>query len=291
MKSHVKWLALLAPVLVLSALAWVVWPVARDATYSVYRAYGKTRDLEALEGYQSIESRNFRLFYTKTDANVAEMILETAQDYYEPVVSRLGFRPPGKAVIIVYPDRATFRNAFGWGSEESALGVYHAGTIRLLSPNVWIKNRTVAEKRKAFRRLGPVSHEFSHYVLDYFTNGNYPRWFTEGLAQRVEFQITRYLWLEKESTLRQRLYSLKELEGNFDALPNQALAYRQSYLLVEFLVERYGEEQLQAVIQRLGSGERFEHAIKATTGVGMSVIYEAWERWVAENMTRLDLTP
>lgn len=50
------------------------------------------------------------------------------------------------------------------------------------------------------------------------------RWFTEGLAQRIEYQVSGYLWIEQDSTLRQKLYSLDELEKRFDRLSNQPLA-------------------------------------------------------------------
>lgn len=291
MKRTTKWLLFMLVFLLAAGTVWKVLPVTRETAYHLYRSYGKSRVISGLEGYQSIESNRFRIYYTPGDADVAPLILETAEEIYEPVVQKVGFRPPGAAVIILYPDRTEFRNAFGWGAEESALGVYHAGTIRLLSPHAWITDRTLEEKSKAFKKLGPSSHEFTHYVLDYMTNGNYPRWFTEGLAQRVEYQITGFLWLEQKSTLRQQLYTLRELETNFDKLPNQALAYRQSYLLVDYMAQQYGEESLRHLTERLAAGDQFNRAVLQATGQPMQSINVSWTRWVERNLDRLDPVP
>lgn len=289
MKRTTRWLSLLLSILLVVGFVRWIWPVSRDTVYQVYRSYGKARVISGLDGYDMQESERFQVYYQQEDEDIAPLILETAEDVYDRVVESIGYRPKGLVPLIIYPDRATFREAFGWGAEESALGVYHAGTIRLLSPHVWIKNRTPAEQAKTFRKLGPVSHELSHYVLDYLTQGNYPRWFTEGLAQRIEYQITGFLWLEEESTLRQRLYTLRELESGFDRLPNQALAYRQSYLLVDYMAETYGEEMLTQLIERLAAGDEFATAIHKVTGASLQSIRDDWAQWVESNLDELDL--
>jgi plasmid stabilization system protein ParE len=288
MKRSTRAALLLLLLLALPAILWRLWPVSRETAYQFYRSYGKARVLSSLVGYETLTSERFFLYFTDQDRDIAPIVLETAEEMYDFVIESIGFRPPGRAVIVVYPDRSTFRQAFGWGAEESALGVYHAGTVRLLSPHAWIKRRSLEEKRKAFRALGPVAHELSHYVLDYLTNGNYPRWFTEGLAQRIEHQLTGYLWLEEESSLRQRLYSLRELESNFDRLPNQPLAYRQSYLLVDFMAAQFGEESLRGIIRLLADGEEFRRVVRVVTGQPMLLINDRWARWVELNLDRLD---
>lgn len=288
MKRIYKWTAtLLSVVLVLGLVRWA-WPVSRVTFYQMYRSYGKSRVIAGLDGYEAQMSERFEVYFQPQDADIAELVLETAEAVYDPVVERMGYEPSGPVPLIVYPDRETFRDAFGWGAEESALGVYHAGTIRLLSPHVWIKSRTPAELATAFQRLGPLSHELTHYVLDYLTQGNYPRWFTEGLAQRIEYQITGFLWLEEENSLRQRLYTLRELESDFDRLSNQALAYRQSYLLVDYVAETYGEDALTQLIQRLATGDRFASGVQQVTGTSMQTISEDWEQWVQTNLDRLE---
>lgn len=283
-----RWLLVVLPFLLLPAVLWQYWPHPREVVYSLYRERGRNRALAGLQDYEVKTSDNVVVYFMDQDRNVADWILHTTEAAYGPVTKQLGHRPSEKVPVIVYSSRDELRTAFGWGNGESAMGVYWSGTIRLLSPNVWISEKTDKDKRKVFDRLNPIAHELTHYVLDYYTNGNYPRWFTEGLAQRVEFKATGYLWIESESSLRQDLYTLDELENRFDQLHNQPLAYRQSFLLVDYIAKTYGEERLGELVGYLGTGTPFHTAVEETTGASLQMIYWDWQDWVEDNLHKLE---
>lgn len=280
----------LVPLSVLSVLTalWRTFPQPKAVAYRLYREQGRERTLDQLAAYERAQSDRFELYYTEEDRNVTGLVLETAESVYEEVVEQMGFRPSGRVPIILYHTRGELREAFGWGNGESALGVYWHGTIRLLSPNAWLDYKDKAKQEKAFKRLNPIAHELTHYLLDYLTSGNYQRWFTEGLAQRVEHRVTGFLWIESSSSLDQELYSMADLRDRFDGLENQPLAYRQSYLLVEYMVETYGEERLEQLISTLGEGVPFDRAVDQTYGKSMEQIYKDWKTWVADNLDRLE---
>lgn len=274
------WLTVLVAVLILGLLVWWYWPQPQRAVYSLYRDRGRARTLLGLPQYQVRSGALVDVYYTEHDRNVVEWILTATEDALGPVTKAIGYKPTDRLVVIVYPTREELRSAFGWRNGESAMGVYWSGTIRLLSPNVWIDEKTDKARKRVFERLNPIAHELTHYVLDYLTDGNYPRWFTEGLAQRVEYHHTGYLWLEPESTLNQPLYSLRELEEQFDQLDNQPLAYRQSFLLVDYIARTYGEDSLADMIRRLGKGTRFANALFETTGTSLQELFSDWQVWV-----------
>lgn len=281
-------LAVFLPVLTVALLLLSWWPQPREAVYSLYRDRGKVQTLAQLQGYHRKSSEHFDVFYTDDDANMVDLVLETAEEAFDPVVQYVGYTPDGRVPVILYPDRPTLRRAFGWGSGESALGVYWKGTIRLLSPNVWIDETSERAQRRAFRKLNPIAHELTHYVLDYLTDGNYPRWFTEGLAQRVEYQISGYLWIEPESSLRQPLFTFTELDKQFDKLSNQPLAYRQVYLLVDYMAKQQGEDGLERLVQSLGRGVAFNTAVESIYGSSASDLFYGWEQWVQANLDQLE---
>lgn len=283
-----RWLLVVIPLLVLPAALWWMWPQPQRMVYSLYRDRGRTHVLADLEGYLTKSSEHVDVYYTAKDENVVDWVLQTTENVYKPVADVVGHSPDQRVPVIIYPNRDVLRQAFGWGNGESAMGVYWSGTVRLLSPNVWINEKRDREKRKVFEKMNPIAHELTHYVLDYFTDGNYPRWFTEGLAQRVEYQLTGYLWIEADSSLDQNLYSLEELEQQFDQLDNQPLAYRQSFLMVDYFARNFGDHALSDLIQHLGRGKRFRPAVEEVTGDTMDQIYMDWLDWVDEHLEDLE---
>jgi cbb3-type cytochrome oxidase subunit 3 len=266
----------------LPAILWLYWPHARQAAYGVYRDQARGRWLDRLNGYEMLSSPHFHLHYSPLDADIAPSILETAEEIYPRVVKEIGFAPPTPVVMVIYPDRETFRREFGWHEDISALGVYWTGTIRLLSPHAWMPDRTLAEKKKAFRRLGPIAHELAHLILDYVAHGNYPRWFTEGVAQRVEYQVTGYLWMDRKTLGWQPVYSLRQLDREFDYLPNQALAYRQSFLMVDYLAKLHGPELLKVLYLELGRSPSFRKGMERVYGLTPDELHAQWWNWYQE---------
>ena len=283
-----RWLIVSIPFILLPVILWFVLPQPRAAVYSLYRDRGRSDVLTALQGYDKISGAHVDVYFTEKDKTVAGWVLETTERAYHPVTQQIGYTPAGRIPVIIYPSRDELRQAFGWGNGESAMGVYWSGTVRLLSPNVWIRESRERDKRSVFDKLNPIAHELTHYMLDYRTNGNYPRWFTEGLAQRVEHKLTGYLWIESGSSLDQDLYSLDEMTERFDTLTNQPLVYRQSFLLVDYLARTYGEEALADLVALLADGVKFDTAVSRITGATTRALYDTWLDWVDEHLEDLE---
>lgn len=259
------WLVALVPALLAAVLTAAAHPLTRGrvAAYSLFRGLAREWAVFRLRGTPVLEGPHFRIFYPAGDRAEAQMVLSAAEAAYGPVTGRLGARPRERAVVIVEPDAESLRRSLGWGSGEWAAGVYWGGVIRVLSPSAWVPGTTPAERERQFRFLNPLTHEFTHYVLDLLARGNYPRWFSEGLAQRYEYEVTGYRWLVPGAWRPgDPLYSLADLDTRFDRLENQALAYRQSYELVDFLAARCGESALGDLARRLGAGIPFPVALR-----------------------------
>lgn len=277
--------------LLLTALLATSLHQPQAAVYNAVRDVNRWRTTTSLHGYTPLEGTHFAVWYTERDRNAAPIILRVAEDLYPTLVQQLHFTPSERVQLVIYPDRASLRQAFGWSDQESALGVYFGGTIRLLSPNVWAGTNDPVEMEKAFRQTGPISHEFTHLALDYRTSGNYPHWFSEGLAQWVEQRVTGYVWLEPENRLDQPRYSLAQLDRDFDQLPNVALAYRESYLLVDFLAQRGGDASIGALVDRLAEGQSFSQAVEAQYHIPWSRLNGLYQNWLDQNQTKLDAQP
>jgi len=233
-------------------------------------------------GYMAVfETEHFRIKYTPADQDIVAMIAEAAETAYIPVTNELGYAPHGKTLIMVQPNKNELRKAFGWSGNESAMGVYWGGVIQLLSPHVWLSGGASVQE---FIHSGPMVHEYTHLVFDHLTNGNYPRWFTEGLAQYTEYRVNHYEWQTADNNLDGKLYTMTELEGDFDKLPNQSLAYRQSLAAVRYIAQAYGEDKLREIIKGLQAGQSLDKVIQRTLGLDSTAFEQSWHQWAITNM-------
>ncbi len=223
-----------------------------------------------LETYSwpSIEDRHFIVKYKQGDEASARMVLQEAERVYQPLGAYFGYFPGKSVPILIYPDRVSLNRIFGWGSDESAMGVYWAGVIRVLSPLAWMDDPPVNQQQQIFQAQGPVAHEYVHLLVDYKTGGNYPRWLTEGLAQYAEETVTG-----GEPPDRERIavtgVTIKQLDSRFDDPVWQDYSYAVAKDLVSSLIDRYGPERMRDLLDALGGGQPMDKAFAKTYGINL----------------------
>lgn len=272
----------LAAALVLAAFFMKLPNVIRSGTYTVFRETLKQKALWTTRHMETLNGDKFIVRYAAGHKADAELVLATAEKFYAPIADKYGYTGRSKIPVIVYPSRPELNRNFGWQANESAMGVYWTGVIRVLSPKVWVTEEDPASYRNEFMNSGPMAHEFTHLVVDYVTGGNYTRWFTEGVAQYEEYKLTGFQFEDMEAALDQPLYRLDEMDMYFDNLPNQPLAYRQSYLAVRYIAEVYGEESLKAILKSLAKNDKIDQAIPKSLGVEMEVFEKNYQFWSRE---------
>ena len=229
-----------------------------------------------------LETEHFKIKYTAVDEDLVPMISQAAESAYNSVTPVLSYAPAGKTLILVQPTKNELRKAFGWSSNESAMGVYWGGVIQLLSPHIWLSEGSSVEE---FIHSGPLVHEYTHLVFDYITSGNYPRWFTEGLAQYMEYRVNGYEWQTKTNQLDNQLYTMAQLDHDFDNLSDQSLAYRESLAAVRYIAEGQGERKLQDVIIGLKMGQSMEKVLEKNLGSSGETFQYSWQQWASQHMT------
>jgi hypothetical protein len=214
------------------------------------------------------------------DRGEAELVLETAEKFYQPITEDFGYTPRGRIPIILYSTKQELNQSFGWDASESAMGVYWAGVIRVLSPGAWVAETEADRVREVFVSSGPVAHELTHLMVDYLTGGNYPRWFTEGVAQYEEYKLTGFTLSKPEDSLKPPLYSMQELSRDFDNLADQTRAYSQSLAAVQYIVSQYGDDALAGLIKELGLGCSFSQAAEKVLQLDDTQFEARWQSWV-----------
>jgi len=116
-------------------------------------------------------------------------------------------------------------------------------------------------------------HEFCHVVTLQMTQNKMPRWLSEGISVYEEGQADPSWGMHvnrryREMILDGELTPVAELSAAF-LLPRSPeylqFAYLESSLVVEFIVNRYGLEQLKGILRDVGGGMEINQAIAIHT--------------------------
>lgn len=241
-----------------------IWPKMKIETYKTIRNLSKYHLSFITKEYSTLADENFVVKFKPDNKESAQLVLENGNEILGQVNTILDYTNYKPIPIIVYPSMEELNKSFGWDGDRSPMGVYWMGAIRILAPEAWVDEDE--DKAIMFRNLGPMAHEYSHLVIDYKTNGNYPRWFTEGVAQYVEREITGFTLNEPSPDAKENLYSFKDLDVTFDNQRDQDLAYWQSLVAVDYLVEIKGREAINQMLEKLREGQDFNQGFKLVVG-------------------------
>jgi hypothetical protein len=272
---------IIAAIIVL--LLSILWRIPASAKFYGYGAIRELVKIYVVIGswnMSKLTSEHFFVKYMPEDRGEAELVLETAEKFYQPITEDFGYTPRGRIPIILYSTKQELNQSFGWDASESAMGVYWAGVIRVLSPGAWVAETEADRVREVFVSSGPVAHELTHLMVDYLTGGNYPRWFTEGVAQYEEYKLTGFTLSKPEDSLKPPLYSMQELSRDFDNLADQTRAYSQSLAAVQYIVSQYGDDALAGLIKELGLGCSFSQAAEKVLQLDDTQFEARWQSWV-----------
>jgi hypothetical protein len=124
-------------------------------------------------------------------------------------------------------------------------------------------------------------HELTHLVVHQATfspYGQLPLWLDEGLATYNEGELDPFLssYLE-EAISKDELISVRSLCSPFSAYAEKAyLSYAQSYSLVEYLLDNYGQENMLVLLAILREGSTYDEALTEVYGFDIDGLDTRW---------------
>jgi len=257
-------LFIIAIILISLLLISSVWPKVKIQSYKIIRNFSKVHLALTTREYSTLTDSNFIVKYRSENQESAQLILKTGNGILTQVNKSLSYVNQEKIPVIVYSSMEELNKSFGWEGDRSPMGVYWMGSIRILTPEAWVE--AAENKEEIFKNMGPMAHEYTHLVVDYKTNGNYTRWFTEGIAQYVEKEITGFALDEPAQQAKENLYPFIELDQTYDEHVDQDLVYWQSLIAIEYLIDKNGKKVINDFLRELNQGRSFNEVFNDIVG-------------------------
>ena len=137
-----------------------------------------------------------------------------------------------------------------------------------------------------------VAHELAHLVNHQMTfnpYGDLPRWLDEGLAMYAEGPLKlEFEYFLDEAVTEESLIPVRSLSSPFSAYAGQSyLSYAQSYSLVEFLIDNYGQEKMLQLLNTFKRGIDYDTALEKVYGFDMDGLDALWRDYIAEQYQHL----
>jgi tetratricopeptide (TPR) repeat protein len=217
--------------------------------------------LEEIAGYARIATRHFEVRHAHAgdDAHPAvDVVASVVAERLDPMHAELsadyrGFTPAVPTSIQIYPTHDRFSVRVAGDPYVGTVGACTGPVIALVAP------RGGKDTLGAFDWERVMRHEYVHTLTLGMTDNRIWHWYTEGLAVRAEQAPPRQVFLDLigQATREGELFPLEGLTWGFvrpRKPTDRTLAYAQSWLVCEYLVETHGEEVLLQLLDACAAG-------------------------------------
>ncbi len=222
--------------------------------------------------WQPLASADVTVYaYTGNEA-FNRLILDAAQSAVDQLKTEYGLSNVTPIRIWVYNSRDDFNATKQANEKHWAVGTAYSDYHLILA--------TIPEGSK--NEIGRViPHEISHQLLSQATKNPFnapPLWLDEGLAVRAQTVGNEDDFNQvKDAAAKGQLYSVRALISEFPTTGPYHLAYAESHSIVNFVIEHFGLEKLQALIAVYREGVSHDEALMRTLSVDTAGLDQLWK--------------
>jgi hypothetical protein len=201
------------------------------------------------------------LFWYEGDGSFATELMQACEQGLGRLIENIGTYPEKPIKIYVYASTSDLQGAM--------FGIIAIG----ISPGQldWGKRALVHE----------LTHLIVHQAI-FSPYGELPAWLDEGLAMYNEGALaTTFEVYLQQAISEDELISVRSLCSPFSAEPEQAyVSYAQSYSLVEYLLDSYGQARMLNLLTLLKQGNTYDEALTLVYGFDIDGLDARWHETV-----------
>jgi tetratricopeptide (TPR) repeat protein len=204
-----------------------------------------------------------------------EQAIPLAKEALATLAKQYNITVQGPILIEMFPKHDDFavRNV-GLPGMIGALGACFGRVVTLDSPR--------ARKPGDFNWGATLWHELAHVVTLQMSKNRVPRWLTEGISvweeKRARPEWGREMEVSFAHALNEgKILKLDVLNEGFQDPKMISLAYYEASLVVEHIVDTYGEPKLHALLRAYGEGFETDQALKEAVGVSIEQLQTSFD--------------
>lgn len=224
--------------------------------------------------WQYIQSEHFDVYFYEGGYDIARFTAEVAESSYVSVKNTFKFDITERIAIIVYKSHNDFQQTnVVYSYMEEGIG----GVTELF------KNRIVVPYEGNYGQFRHViHHELVHAVMNDMLYGGsvqslvsgqviqVPGWFSEGIAEYESQKWNAELdMVVRDATITGYLPPIELL----DYLP-----YQGGASVFRYISQKYGEQKVSEILNKVKGSFRFESAFISALGIGFKDLTEEWQK-------------
>ena len=253
------------------AQLWWRWRIT-DANGSETLSETKTAPwLDELHNWNTLNEGILNLHWYDGDTAFARDLLNAAQGGLEFNNTQSGLSTDEPIDLYIYADTTDMQDAMLYEPSWTGGRAYSDYNIVVIG---------ISESDLEWGRDAMV-HELTHILVGHLTFsclGDVPTWLNEGLAMFSEGTLDTGSQGQLDDAIRNNtLLSLRSLSAGFAELPDKVnLSYSQSYSVVKYLIETYGQQKMTALLTLLRDGTATDDALQQTYGFNTEGLEDQW---------------
>jgi len=221
------------------------------------------------------------LFWYEGGDSFARELMDVCEEGLARLTQDIGTCPERPIKIYIYASTSDLKGAMIFPQEWTGGVAFTAfGIIAIGIPpsNIdWGKKALV--------------HELTHLVVHQATfspYGQLPIWLDEGLAMYNEGELDPVFRSHlQEAILEDKLISVRGLCSPFSAETEKArLSYAQSYSLVEYLLDNYGQDKMLELLTILKQGSTYDEALTEVYSFDIDGLDARWRATLSNPVTQ-----